>query len=173
MRGQEARGTLLGRVTDQSDAVVAGAKVEAANADTGVRLESVTNRSGDYIFPLLSPGTYSIRVESSGFKTVTRGGIQVRVNDQVAINVTMEVGQSTQTVQVSSESPLLDTSSAAIGFVVEPRAIMELPLKDGMVLTMATLAPALWNTRAISAPMPPVAPVTSAVLPVRSNMLAP
>jgi Carboxypeptidase regulatory-like domain len=139
--GQESRGTLLGRVTDQSEAVVAGAKVEARNVDTGVRLNSVTNRSGDYIFPLLVPGSYSIKVESTGFKTLTRGGIAVRVNDQVTINAVLEVGQASQTVEVKAETPVLDTSSAAIGVVVDSRTIMELPLKDGMVLTMATLAP--------------------------------
>lgn len=141
IQAQEARGTLLGRITDQTDAVVAGAKVEALNTATGVRLNSVTNRSGDYIFPLLVPGTYSIKVESDGFKTVTRGGIAVRVNDQVAINVSLEVGQASQTVNVNAETPILDTSSAAIGFVVDSKQILELPLKDGMVLTMATLAP--------------------------------
>ena len=60
LAAQEARGNLLGRVTDSSDAVVVGAKVEATNADTGVRFSSTTNRSGDYIFPLLVPGSYTI-----------------------------------------------------------------------------------------------------------------
>jgi len=138
---QEARGTLLGRVSDPSGAVIAGAKVEAANADTGVRLSSVTNRTGDYIFPLLIPGSYSIGVESPGFKTYNRTSVIVRVNDQVTINVELEVGQASQTVQVNAETPLLDTSSASIGQVVNSRTIMELPLKDGMVLTLATLAP--------------------------------
>ena len=138
---QEARGTLLGRVTDPTDAVIAGAKVEATNTETGVRLESITNRTGDYVFPLILPGPYSLRVESQGFKTVTRTGIVVRVNDQIAINVALEVGQSSQVVEVQAETPILDTSSAAIGYVVDSKQILELPLKDGMVLTMATLAP--------------------------------
>jgi hypothetical protein len=138
---QEARGTLLGRVSDASDAVIAGARVEAVNVETGVRFSSTTNRTGDYIFPLLVPGSYSITVENPGFKTFARAGIIVRVNDQVTINVELEVGQASQTVQVYAESPLLDTSSASIGHVVDSRTIMELPLKDGMVLTMATLAP--------------------------------
>jgi hypothetical protein len=138
---QEARGTLLGRVSDKSDAVIAGANVRAINLDTGVQFSSVTNKSGDYIFPLLLPGTYSITLDHAGFKTYTRTGVAVRVNDQVAINVEMEVGQSTQTVNVTAEAPLLDTSSASIGHVVDSRTILELPLKDGMVLTMATLAP--------------------------------
>ncbi|MGH9675402.1 MAG: carboxypeptidase regulatory-like domain-containing protein, partial [Bryobacteraceae bacterium] len=141
IQAQEARGTLLGRVTDPSDAVIADAKITAANADTGVRLSSITNRTGDYIFPLLVPGSYSITVEKPGFKTISRTGVIVRVNDQVSINVEMQVGQSAQTVQVVADTPLLDTSTASIGQVVDSRTIMELPLKDGMVLTLATLAP--------------------------------
>src|SRR3989441_4154039 len=141
LAAQAARGTMLGRVTDPVDALILGAKVEATNVDTGVKFSSVTNRSGDYTFPLLVPGSYSIKVEHPGFKTYTRVGIVVRVNDQVAINVALEVGQASQTVQVSAESPLLDTSSASIGQVVDSRSIMELPLKDGMVIIMATYAP--------------------------------
>lgn len=138
---QEARGTLLGRVTDSSSGVVAGARVEALNVDTGVRFSSLSNRTGDYIFPLVLPGSYTITAENPGFKKYTRSGIVVRVNDQVTIDVQLEVGEASQTVNVTAETPLLDTSSASIGHVVDSRTINELPLKDGMVLTMATLAP--------------------------------
>jgi len=138
---QDARGTILGRVTDASGATIAGAQVEAANTETGVKFPSTTNRSGDYTFPLLVPGSYSVRVEHAGFKTYSRAGIAVRVNDQITIDISMEVGQSSQSVNVTAETPLLDTSAASIGHVVDSRTIMELPLKDGMVLTMATLAP--------------------------------
>ena len=110
LAGQDARGTILGRVTDPVDALIVGAKVEATNVDTGVKLSSVTNRSGDYTFPLLVPSSYVVKVEHPGFKTYTRAGIVVRVNDQVAINVALEVGQASQTVQVNAETPLLDTS---------------------------------------------------------------
>jgi hypothetical protein len=140
-QAQEARGTLLGRVTDSTDAILAAARVTISNVETGVRFSSVTNKTGDYIFPLLIPGQYSVTVEHPGFKTQTRGGIVVRVNDQVTIDMTLEVGNSSQTVNVSAETPLLDTSSASMGHVVDSRTILELPLKDGMVLTMATLAP--------------------------------
>jgi hypothetical protein len=138
---QDARGTLLGRVTDSTDALIVGAKVEAHNIDTGVRLSSITSRTGDYMFPLLVPGNYSVKVEHPGFKTYTRSGIVLRVNDQTSINVTLELGQSTQTVEVKAEAPLLDTSSASFGQVIDSRTINELPLKDGMVVTMATLSP--------------------------------
>src|SRR5205085_10917446 len=75
MRGQEARGTLLGRVSDTSDAIISGANVRVLNADTGVQFTSVSNKSGDYMFPLLVPGTYSVTVEHSGFKSWQRSGI--------------------------------------------------------------------------------------------------
>ncbi|HYP06949.1 MAG TPA: TonB-dependent receptor [Bryobacteraceae bacterium] len=141
IQAQEARGTLLGRVTDSSEAVLVGAQVSIRNADTGVRFTSVTNKTGDYIFPLLVPGSYTITVEQPGFKTQARSGVVIRVNDQVTIDMALEVGSASQTVNVSAETPLLDTSSASMGHVVDSRTILELPLKDGMVLTMATLAP--------------------------------
>src|ERR1041385_3124872 len=81
LAAQDARGTLLGRGTDATDASVGGAKVDARNTDTGVRLSTVTNRTGDYVFPLLVPGPYSVTVEHPGFKTSTRSGIVLRVSD--------------------------------------------------------------------------------------------
>ena len=84
--GQDTRGSILGRVTDASDAVVVGAKVEALNVDTGVRLATVTNRSGDYAFPLLVPGPYTVTVDSpvqpddQTFSTATPNDI----NDPIA-----------------------------------------------------------------------------------------
>jgi hypothetical protein len=146
LRGQEARGTILGRVSDPTDAVVVGAKVEVANSSTGVRYESVTNDSGDYLAPFLIPGPYDITVSHAGFKTYSRKGITVRVNDQVSVNIRLELGEASQTVQVSGETPMLDTSTASMGQVVEARTILELPLKDGMVLTMATFAPGVTFT---------------------------
>src|SRR5262245_44050928 len=124
LAGQDARGNLLGRVTDSTDAVIIGAKVEAVNNDTGVHLTTTTNRSGDYIFPLLVPGSYTITVESSGFKTYNRKGIAVRVGDQLSINVAMEVGQANQTVQVTAERPPLDTASASVGRVADSRTLL-------------------------------------------------
>jgi hypothetical protein len=141
LTGQEARGTLLGRVVDPSDAVIIGAKVEAVNTETGVHYTSTTNSSGDYILPFLIPGTYGITVESQGFKTYSRQNIQVRQSDRISIDVKMEVGQATQNVQVMSESPILDTSTASMGQVITSQAIADLPTKDGMVLVLATLSP--------------------------------
>src|SRR5215470_11683144 len=146
LAGQEARGTLLGRVTDSSEAVLVGAVVRAINADTGVRYATTTNSSGDYLIPFLIPGSYTINVERPGFKTYTRAGVPVRQGEWVTIDVSMQVGESSQSVQVVSEAPILDTSTASMGQVIESRAIADLPSKDGMVLLLATLSPGVTFT---------------------------
>src|SRR5207245_2935794 len=92
LRGQEARGTILGRIADQTGSVIVGAKVEATNVATGVRYTSTSNGSGDYILPFLTPGDYNIIVESRGFRTSKRSGIVVRESDRVTIDTAMEVG---------------------------------------------------------------------------------
>ena len=141
LAGQESRGTLLGRVADPTEAVIVGAKVDAVNNDTGVHYTSTTNGSGDYILPFLMPGPYNITVETRGFKTYTRHGIAVRESDRITIDVKMEVGETSQSVQVTTEAPILDASTASMGQVITSQAIADLPTKDGMVLVLATLSP--------------------------------
>ena len=145
-RAQDARGTLLGRVTDQSGAAMDAVKVEVVNTDTGVRVTSSSNSSGDYIVPYLLPGPYNIAVEQPGFKRYTRTAIMIREGDRISVDVAMQLGDTAQTVEVTSLAPLLDTSTASMGNTVGSRAIAELPSKDGMVLIMATLAPGVTFT---------------------------
>lgn len=146
LAGQDARGSLLGRVTDSTDAVIVGAVVKASNTQTGVRYASTTNGSGDYLLPFLLPGAYTIEVEMPGFKSYTRTGIAVRESDRVTIDVSMQIGEASQSVKVNGEVPILDTSTASMGQIIESRAIAELPSKDGMVLLMATLSPGVTFT---------------------------
>jgi hypothetical protein len=141
LRAQEARGTLLGRVTDQTGGVIPGAAVEALNADTGVKSVVTTNESGDFLLPFLIPGPYTLKVEAPGFKTTVRPRIGVRVNERITIDVTLQIGQTSESVQITAETPLLDTSTSSMGQVIDSRTILELPMKDGMVLIMATLSP--------------------------------
>src|SRR5687768_11335287 len=141
LRAQDARSMILGRVTDPTGAVVVGALVEATNTDTGIRASAPTNASGDYRLPFLIPGPYTIKVESPGFKRWSRSGIQARVDDRLTIDVTMEIGQQTETVQVTAESPLLDTSTGSMGQVIDSRRVLELPLIAGNVTVMANMTP--------------------------------
>src|SRR5260370_3794056 len=146
LHGQESRGTILGRIADQSGSVIVGAKVEATNTATGVHYTSTSNGTGDYILPFLIPGDYEIVVESRGFRTSKRQGITVRESDRVTIDTTMQLGEASQSVQVQAESPILDTSTASLGIVVDRRALSDLPSKDGMALILATLTPGVTFT---------------------------
>ncbi len=141
VRAQEVRGTILGRVTDPTGAVVAGLKLEALNVDTGVRYSATTGQTGDYLLPFLIPGSYTLTAEMAGFKKVSRPGIAVRVNDRITIDMSMEVGQTSESVNVVAETPILDTSTASMGQVIDSKTVLDLPLKDGMVVIMATLSP--------------------------------
>src|SRR5260370_32176689 len=115
LAGQDARGTLLGRVTDSSDALIVGAAVKASNTQTGVQYASITNGSGDYLLPFLMPGSYTIKVERPGFKTYTRTGIVFRESDRVTIDDAIQVGEASHTVHVTAEAPIIDTSTASVG----------------------------------------------------------
>src|SRR5688500_15086939 len=105
--GQETRGTLLGRVIDQSGGVIAGARVEASNTGTGVRFTTTSNETGDFLLPFLIPGPYSLVVEAPGFKKFVRGNVDVRVNERITIDVPLEVGQTADTIQVTAQTPLV------------------------------------------------------------------
>jgi hypothetical protein len=170
--GQESRGTILGRIADQSGSVIVGAKVEATNTATGVHYTSTSNGTGDYILPFLIPGDYDMIVESRGFRTSKRAGIAVRESDRVTIDTTIQLGEASQSVQVQAESPILDTSTASLGIVVDRRAISDLPSKDGMVLILATLTPGVTftpQTAAYVRPFDTSSPSTMSVNGTRSG----
>ncbi len=139
LAAQDARGTILGRVTDQTAAVLVDARVECLNVNTGVRTTVNTNAAGDYIAPFLIPGTYTVTVDATGFKRYSRSGINVRMNDRITVNIEVEIGQNTESVDVVGTPSLLDTSTASMGQVMETRTLDDLPLRDGNVLMAATL----------------------------------
>jgi hypothetical protein len=144
--GQEARGTILGRVSDPSGAVIAGAKVEALNAATGVRTDTATNESGDYLLPFMIPGPYTIAVEVPGFKRFVRSAINLRVDDRITVDVSMTLGQAAESVEVVGTATLLDTSTTSMGQVMDAKTILELPLKDGNLIWAVTLSPGVTDT---------------------------
>ncbi len=125
---QGTGGRILGRVADPSGAVLGGVKVTLTNEATGVTNESVTNSSGDYGFPQVVIGTYSLSFDLTGFKTNLRKGIQVELNQVVTFNSIMEIGQTKEVVEVTSEAPLVDTTSTQLGAIVNNKSVNELPL---------------------------------------------
>ncbi|HEX5890433.1 MAG TPA: TonB-dependent receptor [Pyrinomonadaceae bacterium] len=126
---QSDRGGITGRVTDQTGAVVADAKVTALNLETGEAREARTNDEGNYTIPQLPAVIYTIKVEATGFKTTSVEGIKVAVQVIRTVDVTLEVGEMVSTVTVSSDAtPVLQTESPAQQLNVSERQVRELPL---------------------------------------------
>jgi hypothetical protein len=145
LQAQETRGTILGRVTDSSGAVIVGAKVTAINTTTQVQTFWATNASGDYLLPLLNPGTYDLTAKIAGFKTYRRLGIPVRVVDRVTIDIALEIGEISEQVKVVGEAPLIEAATASTGQVMDNKSIIELPNLDGNPLMLSSLAVGVLN----------------------------
>jgi hypothetical protein len=142
---QDARGNIVGRVTDTTGAVIAGAEVRAVNVATGVAAVTKTNEAGNYTAPYLVPGVYTVSSETIGFKKFVRENVQVRVNDVVQLNIEMAVGDVAESVQVTAETPLLSTAEASLGTVIDQRRVTELPLFAGNALDLVHMAPGTVN----------------------------
>ncbi|MCL5743687.1 MAG: carboxypeptidase-like regulatory domain-containing protein, partial [Acidobacteria bacterium] len=125
--GQEARATLTGRVTDPTGAVVPGADVRAVNLATNAGGSSVTNQSGNFEIPYLLPGMYRVTVTSAGFKAAVRDQIELRVGDRMALDFALDVGNVGESVTVTGETPLLDTTSASVSAVMNQQLLVDLP----------------------------------------------
>lgn len=133
--------SILGTVTDKSGAVVAGAKITARNVGTGVARAATTTNTGDFNFPLLDVGTYDVTVEMPGFKTETRSGIGIQINDKARIDFNLQVGTQSDVVEVRSEAALLQTDEASLGQVVGTKRISELPLINRNLAGVFVLQP--------------------------------
>src|SRR5262249_26818383 len=125
---QVTSATLTGIVKDGTGAILPGVKVSVTNLETNIVREVYTNDTGNYRVPALNPGTYKIESELPGFKKSVLTGIVLQVNQQARLDVTLEVGQITESVTVESASPLIDTESAIIGGVVNESKVVGLPL---------------------------------------------
>ncbi len=133
--------SIQGLVTDNSGAVVPGAKITITNTATGVSRTVETNNTGNYSIPLVEVGDYEIRCEMQGFKTETVRGVRVETAAQVRQDFTLQVGNVTETVEVSAAAVLLTTENATVGGVIENKRITELPLNGRNVASLAVLVP--------------------------------
>src|SRR5258705_1931838 len=144
--GQSTAGRLLGRVSDTTGAVVSGANVTLVNEATGVSRETKSNDSGDYTFIEVVPGNYRVEYALEGFKKDLRRNVTVQVNQVLTLNVTMQPGGVSETVEVTSEAPLVDTTSTQLGAVVNDRAISQLPLNARDTYQFLQLQPGVTST---------------------------
>jgi hypothetical protein len=137
---QEYRGTISGSVTDPSGALVAGAKVTVSQTQTGTRVETVSDSAGQYTAPFLAPGDYSISVKTPGFKEFVRKGFHLGAGDHLAIDARIEVGDASQSVEVTAEVPMVNAESASVGQSVTTREVDEIPLNGRTPMVLATLS---------------------------------
>src|SRR3989338_2526092 len=128
VRAQLPTATVLGIVRDATGAVVPESRLTARNVETGQTRTTVTAADGSYRLSALPVGTYELRVEHAGFRGEVRSGLTLTVAQEAVLNFTLQVGAVEQTVSVTAEVPLVETTSGSLGSLVDERQVAELPL---------------------------------------------
>ena len=139
LRAQTATGQITGTVKDTSGAVMAGAKVTLTNPQTNQTRETTTSAAGDYVFPLLPVGVYSVTAEQQGFRASKRSDITLNVAQIIRIDLELAVGEVTQTIDVQATTAAIDSETAAVGATVTQRQVTELPLNGRNFLQLLFL----------------------------------
>ena len=137
--GQEVRGNISGTVRD-AGGVLPGAAVEVTNTDTGISQRLTTNGSGYFEAPLLQPGTYQVTVSLDGFKRVTRAGIALGVSQQINLPFELEIGALNETITVTAQVPLLDTTSVSSAQTFDSKMVESLPMISNMPIMLTRFA---------------------------------
>ncbi|MBV9085647.1 MAG: carboxypeptidase regulatory-like domain-containing protein, partial [Acidobacteriaceae bacterium] len=122
------QGAIRGTVQDPSGAVIPAAKVTLTNEGTGLALDTATASDGTYSFSPIKIGTYTVTVEHPGFQKISHANVPVGANDQVKVDFSLNPGQVTQTVEVTSAIPLLQTQSSTVGQDIGSQQVNDLPL---------------------------------------------
>ena len=143
---QTSQGRISGLVADSSGAVVSGAKVTITNTATGISRSLVTTAAGDYNAPNLEPGPYTVTAEATGFKKTHRTGLQLEVAKDIRVDFSLAPGAITETVTVSEEAPIVDTTTDVLGGTFSNKAINELPLLGRDFQNLADLQPGVQRT---------------------------
>ncbi len=143
LRGQVTTGTVQGTVTDSSGAVIPGVSLELVNTATNQRHSARSNDSGVYVFQLLPPGSYQLRASFQGFRTAQVSGIQVEIGNNTIIDVTLQPGEVSQSVEVTAALESIDTQAASVKANVSSRMFANLPLGSRNPLRFAELVPSV------------------------------
>jgi len=138
---QESRASLGGRVTDPEGAVVPNAKVTVTSVETGVRQTTTTNATGDWSVKFLNPGHYTFSVNAPGFKLANHQPLELQVGDQKESDLALQVGSVTESVSVTSEAPLIDTTAAVSGTVITTKELEDLPTQSHVPTLLVGLTP--------------------------------
>ncbi len=139
--GQINTATIAGTVTDSTGAAIPGATVVVESPVSHVRREAQTNGQGAYSVPLLQPGTYDVTISKDGFSTYKSSGVQLVIEQVASLNAALQVGSAKQTVTVTGDVPLIETSTAGLGTVIGEKETADLPLNGRQFVQLLQLAP--------------------------------
>src|SRR4029077_16633576 len=142
---QDVTATITGTITDPSGAPLVGATVTAHDTDRGTNWSSVTNQDGIYNIIRIPVGTYALKVEAKGFQTAAVSAFTLVLNQTARIDVQMRMGAVTETVEVSSETPLLQTQSTEVSTLIDANTVTSMPLASRNYLQLTLLAPGATN----------------------------
>jgi hypothetical protein len=146
-RGQGTTGTISGTVKDTTGAVVPQAKIVILNEDTGSSRTLQTDGAGRYTAPSMSLGTYEVTVSSDGFQTSIRKGIAITVGREAVVNFELGVGTVSQSVEVTGEAALVESTTSSLGALVDDRTLRDLPLNGRSYDQLALLQPGVVKMR--------------------------
>lgn len=140
-RAQDSRGAVTGRIVDAQGGVLPGVTVTVVNTGTNSTTTTVTNDTGQYSALFLIPGSYRVTVELSGFRTVVNERVLVQVGDRLQLDFTLEPAGVNEEVQVTAQTPQLETGTASMGQIINSKLISEIPLGDGTAYGLTRLVP--------------------------------
>lgn len=154
---QETRSTISGTITDQTGAAIPNTKIGIHETRTGVRTPSVTDATGSYNVPFLPPGEYELTADAPGFRPYLRKGLTLGASDHIVIDVKLEIGQASQTVEVTADAPMVDTSNSSTGQSITTKQIEDFPLNGRNPMVVAELAMGVVATGNPNTPISPMA----------------
>ena len=140
---QGGRAEINGTITDQGKAVLPGVNVTATNEANGLERVVVSGPEGRYIFPTLTPGTYTVKAELSGFQALTRSGLVAGVGQELTVNLTLQIAGVAETLTVTAQSPLVEATSSRIGTNVGSSEIDGLPSANRSQFSLMQTIPGL------------------------------
>ena len=148
---QTSTGTVFGVVRDTSGGAVPGVTITATQVETSLSRKTLTDGSGEFLITNLSVGPYSLSAEKSGFRRVLQEGIRVEVNQNARVDVTLSVGQVSESISVAADAIGVDTRSSTVGEVVDRVRVQELPLNGRNAMELARIVPGVARTSAPTA----------------------
>jgi len=139
LRAQVSTADIIGTVTDSSGAVLVDAKVTVENPDTNLARTATTDSSGNYAIALLPAGRYNLKVEHAGFRAATVNSITLAIGDRSRQDIRLEIGQASESVEVTAQAAALQSDSAVVGNLISDRVVQDAPLNGRNFVRLAQL----------------------------------